>query len=80
MVPVKMRRDLAQGRYTVPAFDDILEDGEEVGDTYLSSHDLKGAMQLPDLCDDTHAQYNFNRVQLKDGRIFFMIGVDLDWI
>ena len=77
---VMMRHDLAQEGYFVPAFDDITDHGHEIGNTYLTAWDLEGAEQLEDLCTDSHPQYNFNRIQLKDGRIFFMYGADLDWI
>lgn len=77
---VSLRKDLAEEGVLVPAFDDITPSGHEIGDTYLGAKDLEDAEQIEDLCDDTHPQYNFNRIKLKDGRVFFMYGVDLDWI
>ena len=46
---------------------------------YLTAKDLVGAQYLPDLCSDDDPEYNYNRILLADGRIFFMVGVDLDF-
>ena len=76
---VRMRDDLALDGLKVPAFAyiDSREGGMEA--TYLSADELVGAKCLPDLCDDTSLEYSYNRIGLRDGRIFFMVGVDLDW-
>jgi hypothetical protein len=73
---IRMRDDLARDGYSVPAFID--KEGIPAHRCYISADDLAESILLPDLCDDTSLMYNFNRVQLKDGRIFFFIGVDLD--
>jgi hypothetical protein len=75
---VRMRKDLAKEGITIPAgksykdYDDL----QEV--THLSAEDMEGAEGYDTGEDpDSHA---FCPVKLKDGRVFYMIGVDLDWI
>lgn len=75
--PVRMRDDLAQDGILIPAgarwenYDDLLDV------VYLSAEDLEGAVEYDTGEDpDSHA---FCPVKLKDGRVFYMIGVDLDW-
>jgi len=46
----------------------------------LGAEELEGAEQIPDLCGDGDPEYWFNRIRLKDGRVFFMHSVDLDWL
>lgn len=76
---VRMRDDLALNGYTIPAYDSIQENDEGIGDTMLTSEDLKGAIYC-DICeDDTKSEYNFTRVKLRDNRIFFVHGIDLDF-
>jgi hypothetical protein len=76
---VRMRDDLALEGYTIPAYDSIETNDEGIGDTMLTSEDLNGAIYC-DICeDDTKSEYNFTRVKLKDNRIFFVHGVDLDF-
>ena len=76
---VRMRDDLAFAGYTVPAYDRIEPNDKCIGDTMLTSNDLIGAIYC-DICeDDSNSEYNFTRVKLKDGRIFFMHGIDLDF-
>jgi hypothetical protein len=69
-----MRDDLALNKAEVPAWVHL-----DAPATYLEAQDLQGARYLPDLCDDTAPEYNYNRIELADGRIFFMVGVDLDF-
>lgn len=71
---VRMRDDLAEMRAEVPAWTAL---GKPV--QYLCADELVGAKCLPDLCEDTDEEYNFNRIELADGRIYFMVGVDLDF-
>jgi hypothetical protein len=75
---VAMRADLAEEGYTVPAglgfsdYDDLHDD------FYLSAKDLEGAEEFDNGVDsDAHP---FIVVKLKDGRVVYMIGADLDWI
>lgn len=71
---VRMRDDLAEEGYNVPAWATL--DSAEV---FLEASDLQGARFLPDLCSDDDIEYSFNRIELKDGRIFLMVGADLDF-
>jgi hypothetical protein len=75
--PVRMRKDLAEQELLIPAgksykdYDDL----QEI--THLSVEDLEGAVEYDTGEDpDSHA---FCPVMLRDGRVFYMIGVDLDW-
>jgi hypothetical protein len=75
--PVRMRKDLAEEGITIPAglsykdYDDL----QEV--IHLSAEDLEGAIEWDTGEDpDSHA---FCPVKLKDGRVVYMIGVDLEW-
>ena len=77
VIQVRMRKDLAEEGITIPAglsykdYDDL----QEI--TYLSVEDMEGAVEFDTGEDpDSHA---FCPVKLKDGRVFYMIGVDLDW-
>jgi hypothetical protein len=74
---VHMRKDLAEDGVLIPAgksykdYDDL----QEI--THLSAEDMKGAVEYDTGEDpDSHA---FCPVKLADGRVFYMIGVDLDW-
>lgn len=74
---VRMRDDLAKAEYTVPAGKSFIDydDLQEV--TYLSAEELTDAEQYDNGVDpDDHA---YIVVKLKDGRIFYMIGADLDF-
>jgi hypothetical protein len=75
--PVRMRKDLAEEGLLIPAglsykdYDDL----QEV--IHLSAEDLDGAVEFDTGEDpDSHA---FCPVKLKDGRVVYMIGVDLEW-
>jgi len=74
MTRVRMRSDLAFMSYQVPAY---FTGKDDSGYVMLSSDALCGATLLPDTGDED--EYNYNRVLLKDGRIVFMVGVDLDF-
>jgi hypothetical protein len=74
---VRMRKDLAEEGISIPAglsykdYDDL----QEI--TYLTAEDMEGAVEFDTGEDpDSHA---FCPVKLADGRVFYMIGVDLDW-
>ena len=71
---VRMRDDLARDGYKVPAWGQL--DGDT---TYLDANDLQGARYLPDLCDEDDVEYNYQRIELADGRIYLTVGVDLDF-
>ena len=77
---VKMRADLALRGDLVPAYEGVVYPDEGVDPRYLTACDLDGALNLPDLCGDNEPEYNFNRIKLKTGEIYYMCGVDLDWI
>ena len=53
-------------------------------DCYLDKEDLEGAICLADLDedeigeDDMESPFN-SRIRLKDGRIVYMMSIDLDW-
>ena len=74
---VRMRDDLAKQGMSVPAglsFQDY-DDLQEI--TYLNATDLEGAEGYDTGEDpDSHA---FCPVKIRDGRVFYMIGADLDW-
>jgi hypothetical protein len=74
---VRMRDDLAKLGMTVPAGLSFLnyDDLQEI--TYLNSTELDGAIEI-DTGDDPDS-HPFFPVKLRDGRVFYMIGVDLDW-
>lgn len=73
---VRMRDDLALDGYRVPAglgysnYDDLHDD------FYLSADDLVGAEEMPDPDPDAHP---FFLIKLRDGRMVYLIGTDLDW-
>jgi hypothetical protein len=71
-----MRDDLALRGDLVPAFESVVYPDEGVGVQYLTACDLDGAICLPDENED---EYNFNRIKLKTGIVFYMRGIDLDW-
>ena len=71
---VRMRDDLARNGVCLPAWtawDSPVE--------FLSADELVGAKCLPDLCKEDEPEFNYNRIGLADGRIYFMVGVDLDF-
>jgi len=78
MSQVRMRKDLAEEGLLIPAgmaykdYDDLMYV------EYFSAKDLEGAEEYDTGEDpDDHA---FCPVKLKDGRLYYFIGVDLDWI
>ena len=79
MSEVMMREDLAKEGYLVPASATFSKyDTQDEPVIYLSAQDLEGAKEYDNGVDsDTHP---FIVVKLKDGRVFYMIGADLDWI
>ena len=84
---VRLRDDLAEEELLVPAWkswkgwndDTATEHNGSL--VYLDKSNLDGAIGLPDFYQrlDWHPSHNLNRIKLKDGRTFFMLGVDLDW-
>ena len=75
----KMRDDLAMDGLAIPAFDDVLEHEHYVGEHYISAEELIGAKLEGNTenCDDP--RYNYTRLRLKDKRLLYFIGVDLDF-
>lgn len=78
MSQVRMRADLAEEGLLIPAgitfrdYDDLLYI------QHFTAQDLEGAEEWDTGEDpDSHA---FCPVKLRDGRILYFIGVDLDWI
>lgn len=77
MSNVRMRDDLAEQELLVPAGLSYKDYDDLQGVTYLSASDLEGAQGYDNGEDpDDHA---FAVIKLKDGRVFYMISVDLDW-
>ena len=73
----RMRDDLALEGYRIPAGKSFVkyDDLQEI--VYLSASDLHEAEGYDNGIDtDSHA---FNVIKLKDGRVFYMIGAELDW-
>lgn len=75
----KMRSDLAEDGLSIPAFDDVLEYEHYLGDHYISAEELIGAKLEGNTenCDDP--RYNYTRLRLKDKRLLYFIGADLDF-
>ena len=76
---VRMRDDLAEDGLAIPAFDDVLEYEQCVGNHYIGAEELIGAELEGNTenCDDP--RYNYTRLRLKDNRLLYFIGVDLDF-
>ena len=75
----KMRDDLAMDGLAIPAFDDVLEYEQYVGEHYIGAEELIGAELEGNTenCDDP--RHNYTRLRLKDKRLLYFIGVDLDF-
>jgi len=75
----RMRNDLAMDGLAIPAFDDVLENEHYVGDHYIGAEELIGAKLEGNTenCDDP--RYNYTRLRLKDNRLLYFVGVDLDF-
>lgn len=74
---IRMRHDLAQEGYSVPASRtfsnyDTLDD-----DLYISAEELEGATYADDPADPDDHPFCF--LQLRDGRSLYFIGADLDF-
>jgi hypothetical protein len=75
--PVYMRKDLAEEGITIPAGFSHSNYDELHDVIHLTADDLIGAVEYDTGEDpDSHA---FCPVQLSDGRIVYMMGVDLEW-
>ena len=74
---VRMRDDLAKQGMFVPAGLSFLnyDDLQEI--TFLNSTELEGAIGIE--TGDDPDSHPFCPVKLRDGRVFYMIGADLDW-
>ena len=75
---VRMRDDLALRGDLVPAYEGVIYPDDGVDERYLSACDLDGAICLPDE-KESSPEYNFSRIKLKTGDIYYMRGIDLDW-
>ena len=76
---VQMRKDLAQDDMAVPAFDDVLEYEQYVGAHYISADELVGARLEGNTNDSNDPRYNYARLRLRDNRLLYFVGVDLDF-
>jgi hypothetical protein len=78
MSQIRMRDDLVEEEYTIPAsytFSDYDTQDEPI--VYLSATDLDGAEQYDNGIDpDSHP---FEVLKLKDGRVFYLMSIDLDY-
>ena len=78
MSKIRMRDDLAEEEYTIPAsytFSNYDTQDEPI--IYLSATDLDGAEQYDNGIDpDSHP---FEVLKLKDGRVFYLMSIDLDY-
>ena len=76
---VRMRDDLAEDGLAIPAFDDVLEYEQCIGNHYIGAEELIGAELEGNTenCDDP--RYNYTRLRIKDNRLLYFIGVDLDF-
>ena len=76
--PVRMRHDLAEDELLIPAGLSYSDYDDLHHDFYLSAEEMEGAETYDNGEDtDNHA---FNVIKLKDGRIVYMIGMDLEWL
>lgn len=74
---IKMRADLAEEGYAVPASRTFSDYDTLDDDLYITAEELEGAEQGNDPADaDNHP---FCYVQLKDGRCLYFVGADLDF-
>ena len=75
----KMRDDLAMDGLSIPAFDDVLEHEHYVGEHYISAIELIGARLEGNTKNYDDPRYNYTRLRLKDKRLLYFIGADLDF-
>ena len=74
---VEIRKDLMG--MSIPAYDDVAEPDTGIGSTYLNADELSGARLVGDNDDDTRPHYAFEHIELTDGRMFYVHGIDLDY-
>jgi len=75
--PIRMRDDLAEQGLAIPASRTFESYDTMVDVTYIEAEELEGADYGKDPANpDDHP---FCYVQLKDGRSFYFVGVDLDF-
>jgi hypothetical protein len=76
---IVMRHDLAEEGLAIPAFEDVLEHEHYVGEHYIGAEELVGAKLEGNTenCDDP--RYNYTRLRLRDNRLLYFVGVDLDF-
>jgi len=75
----RMRTDLAEEGLAIPAFDDVVAYEHYVGHHYIGAEELVGAKLEGNTenCDDP--RYNYTRLRLRDNRLLYFVGVDLDF-
>jgi hypothetical protein len=74
---IRMRADLAEEGFAVPASRTFSDYDTLDDDLYITAEELEGAEQGNDPADpDDHP---FCYVQLKDGRALYFVSVDLDF-
>lgn len=71
---VRMRADLVEMGMLIPVFIDVSDD-ECI---YLTAEEVEGAVLLNDNDDDNSNEYYYEHIQLKDGRMVYAIGIDLE--
>ena len=71
---VRMRSDLVEMEMLIPVFIDVSDD-ECI---YLTAEEVEGAVLLNDNDDDNIDEYYYEHIQLKDGRMVYAIGIDLE--
>lgn len=79
MDKVRLRDDLAEEELGIPAYDAVEKFDIGIGLTYLFKNDLQEAQLINEIDDETKPEYNFEYIKLKDGRQFYVHGVDLDY-
>lgn len=74
---VRMRDDLAEGGFEIPAGTGYRDYDDLQGVTYLKASELAGAEEYNNGDDpDSHP---FQVVKLTDGRVLYVISADLDY-
>lgn len=78
MSQVRMRKDLAEEHLLIPAGKSYQNYDDLVDVEYFSAEDLAGAQEI-DTGEDPD-NHPFFTIKLKNGEVFYFMGVDLDWI
>jgi hypothetical protein len=78
MTQVRMRKDLADDDMEVPACFTYTDYDNMVDEFWLTADDLEDA-EMYDNGENTD-NHAFNVVKLRDGRVVYMVGADLEWL